>query len=149
MATKTTDEAVLGLLKKVSQKKEEIKKAQKKPQYKTNLTIGYDPNTTAGRIMIQTVTDAPKLMDIYAFLLSKEEFLTEAANELGLPLDTTYMGYEIDDWKHDLKARAAQLSIEAKKRELDVLDKRVNSLVSPDQRREMELAALTAELGEE
>lgn len=145
---KSTDEAVLELLKKVEQKRAEIKKAQKRPQYKTNLTIGYDPNTTAGRIMIQTVTDTNKLADIYAFLIQKEEALTQAYGELGLPEDLTYMGYSIDDWKDDLKARAAQLSIDIKKRELDVLDKRVNSLVSPEQRRIMELEALTAELAD-
>jgi hypothetical protein len=145
---KSTDEAVLELLKKVEQKRAEIKKAQKRPQYKTNLTIGYDPETTTGRIMIQTVTDPSKVAGIYAFLIQKEEALNQAYTELGLPPDLTYMGYPIADWKEDLKARAGQLSIEQKKKELDILDKRVNSLVSPEQRREMELAALTAELAE-
>ena len=144
---KSTDDAVLGLLKKVEQKKNEIKQAQKKPNWITNLTIGYNPESTADRIMIQTVRDAGKIADIYAFLLAKEDYLSKAAGELGLEIDLSYMGFPIADWKSDLKTRAAQLGLDQKKRELEVLDKRVNGLVSPEQRREMELAALTAELG--
>lgn len=145
---KNTDEAVLLLLQKVEQKKAEIKQAQKKPNWLTNLTIGYNPETTADRVNIMTVRDAQKIIDLYAFLSTKEEAVESAAAELGLEADGTYMGYSYADWKTDLKARAAQLGVEKKKRELDTLDKRVNSLVSPEQRREMELAALTAELGD-
>lgn len=139
---KTTDELVMDLLVKVEQKKEEIKAAKKKPQWKTNCTIGYNPETTQDRINIQVVRDANKLIEIYAFLLEREEFFEHAAIDLGLPPDLTYMGYSIADWAEDLKSRAAQLSIETKQKEIEELDKRVNKLVSPEQRRAMELEAL-------
>lgn len=148
MAKKTTDDLVLEMLKKVQQKKEEIKTAKKKPQWKTNCTLGYDPASTQDRVNIQVVREPNILVALYAFLLMKVSLVTEAAKELGLPLDLTYMGYSIEDWHHDLKARAAQLSIDAKQKEMEALDKRVNKLVSPDQRREMELAALQDLLAE-
>lgn len=59
------------------------------------------------------------------------------------------MAYPIADWKDDLRTRADQLGIEQKKKDFETLDKRVNSLVSPEQRREMELIALQKELGEQ
>lgn len=57
MTQKTTDEAVLDLLRKVQEKKDQIAKASKKPQWKTNCTIGYDPDSPAGRTNIMTVRD--------------------------------------------------------------------------------------------
>jgi hypothetical protein len=148
---KNTDEAVLKLLAKVKQKKDEIAKASKKPQWKTNCSIGFpfvindSPN---GRVNIIVQREPQRIAELYAFLLQQEEFLQKASAELGVAVEMNYMGFPIADWKEDLKARAAQLDIENKKKELEALDKRVNSIVSPEQRREMELAALEAELGE-
>ncbi len=144
---KTTDEAVMQLLIKVQQKTEEIKKAKKRPQWKTNCTLGFDPESPQGRVNIMTVRDASKVVDLYAFLIQREEFFKQAAHELGLEVDLVYMGYSFDDWKVDLMSRAAQLSVEQKKKEVEALDRRVNKLVSPDQRREMELEALQKILG--
>lgn len=146
--SESTDKAVLDLLQKVKQKKEEIAKASKKPVWKTNCTIGYDPEN-ANRINIMTVRDVQKLADIYAFLLQREQYIEKAYKELSINDDLlVYMGYSIDDWKNDLRARVNQLSVEQKKKELDELDRRINSLVSPEQRREMELAELQKVLGE-
>lgn len=144
---KSTDDLVMGLLKKVQQKKEEIKAARKKPDWKTNLSIGRDPATTHGRVNIMTRSDPNEIIDWYVFLLEREKNVAQAAEELGLTADLTWLGSPIADWKADLKTRAGQLSIDAKKKEMEVLDKRVNKLVSPDQRREMELKALQELLG--
>ena len=95
-----------------------------------------------------TRTDSNEIIDWYVFLSQKEEGITKAAEELGLPADVSWLGYPIAEWKEDLKTRAAQLSIEAKQKEIEELDKRVNKLVSPDQRREMELVALQELLAE-
>lgn len=139
---KTTDEAVMELLVKVEKKKAEVKAAKKRPQWKTNLSIGRDANSSQGRVNIMTRTDPNEIIDWYIFLMQKEEYINRAAAELNLPPDLTWLGYPISDWKADLKVRAAQLSIDIKQKEIDELDKRVNKLVSPEQRRAMELEAL-------
>lgn len=148
MTKKTTDDLVLELLKKVENKKNEIKAAKKAPKWKTNLSIGRDPKTTHGRVNIMTRTDSNEIIDWYIFLIKREEHISKAAEELGLPADLTWLGFPISDWKADLKTRASQLSIDAKQKEVEALDKRVNKLVSPDQRREMELKALQELLAE-
>ena len=146
--TKSTDELVMELLKKVQRRKDEVKAAKKKPQWKTNLSLGRHAASSQDRVNIMTRTDPNEIIDWYIFLSQKEEGITKAAEELGLPADVSWLGYPITDWKEDLKTRAAQLSIEAKQREIEELDKRVNKLVSPDQRREMELTALQELLAE-
>lgn len=154
---KSVDDAVLDLLRKVQQKKDEIAKASRKPAWKTNCSIGFTngfdaenkSDKIADRVNIVTVTDINRLAHIYMFVVQKEEALQRASVDLGVNLDMVYQGYPFDAWKDDLKARAGQLGIEQKKRELDELDSRVNKLVSPDQRREMELKALQELLGDE
>ena len=138
----SVDQAVLDLLVKVDQKKKEIAKAKTRPSWKTSCTFGRDPASAADRTNIQTVRESRKLVEIYAFLTSQESELHKAAKELNVEFDGTWQNYSINDWKDDLKTRAGQLSIESKQKELDALDERVNRLVSPDQRRAMELKAL-------
>lgn len=149
MAKTTTDDAVMELLVLVGRKKEEIKRAKKRPAWKTNLSIGKEePGSAAGRVNIMTRTDPNEIVDWYVFLDQKEAGIEIAAKELGLPVDLTWLGYPIADWKEDLRSRATQLSVDIKKKEIEALDKRVNKLVSPDQRREMELKALQQILAE-
>jgi hypothetical protein len=48
--------------------------------------------------------------------------------------------------KSDIKTRIEQLQIKIKKDELAILEERVNKLVSPEQRRQIELEQLVEEL---
>lgn len=51
-------------------------------------------------------------------------------------------GFPASDWVEDCKKRIAMIDIRAKKEELQNLEKRLNAIVSPEQRREMELQAI-------
>jgi len=145
---KSTDEAVLDLLVKVNEKRAEIKRKKVRPQWKTNCTLGRDPDSSQGRVNIQTVRDASKLIELYGFLLEREKLNSEAAKALDMEYDGRWCGYTISEWQYDLKTRANQLGVEKQEKEVAELDKRVNKLVSPDQRREMELEALQSMLGD-
>ena len=147
---KTTDDIVMELLKKVKQKKDEIASAKKKPGWKTNCSISFESISTRkrsdpvqDRVNIQVERNTRKLTELYVMLLQMEEYHAKATTELGFPEDLTFLAYPIMDWKADLKTRAVQLSIDAKQEEVKALDKRVNSIVSPEQRRAMEIKALT------
>jgi len=143
--TMTTDDAVMQLLAKVKQKKEEIEAAKKSPTWKTNCSIAYDPEAPVDkRINIRVETKIWKLVDLYAFLLVREGYSITAAKSLGVDLDPTYMGSPIGDWLEDLRSCVAKLTLKKKEEELKALDARVNKLVSADQRREMELRDLQA-----
>ena len=151
---KSTDEAVLELLKKVQKQKEELRAATKKPNWLTTCTIAYNPNSAvADRINIMTVRDKSVLIDIYAFLLCKEQYTLLAMEQLKLLSDPEtvkieYMGYPISSWLADLKTRMEQIQVDDKKKDIEALDKRINGLVSLEQRRELELEAIQKELAQ-
>lgn len=140
--SKKTDIAVLQLLTKVREKREAIKETAKRPRWETSCTISLGADTAQGRINIQTVRDPQKLVEIAAFLLQRNKWITNGAALLRVPYDNKYMGYTLNQWLEDLHTRIDMLNVETQKKELDALNKRVDKLVTPEQRREMELVEL-------
>ena len=144
----SVDDQVMKLLVTVDKKKKEIAALKARPTWKTSCTFGRDPNSSQDRINIQTVRETRKLVEVYAFLATQQTELKKAADELGVDFDGAWLNYPISDWQDDIRTRIGMLSIEKKQKELDVLDERVNRLVSPEQRRAMELKAIQQELGD-
>lgn len=152
MAKKSADDLVLEMMETVRKRKAEIKSLGR-PNWLTTCTIGYNPDSVSDRIMIQTVTNVTKLIELYTFLLSKEQYWAQACKDMGLEqvkgasyTAPVYMGYSISAWKADLITRVNFLSIDQKKKELDALTAKLNSLMSLEQKREMELALIAEEL---
>lgn len=142
---KDTNAAVLELINKIRIKKAEIASAKKKPQWKTNVTVRYNPGSPES-INLMTVRDRQTLIDIYSFIISREQRAQQAANDLGFTETPTYLGYSFAEWKADIKSRAAQLTLDEKEKELAALSQRAEALLSPEQRRELELEALLKEV---
>jgi hypothetical protein len=143
--TNKTDKMVLDLFNTVKAKQKEIAVLQK-PQWNTSCTIGYNPDVVTDRVNIQTVTDVNKLIDLYAFLTTKKDSFDVAAKELGLTNKFRWMGYSFGEWICDINTRVKQIGVAAKKSELAVLEKRLDALITVDQRRVMELEAISKEL---
>jgi hypothetical protein len=139
--TAEQDQIVMDLLKSVDIKRKQIQKAKTRPNWKTNCTFGKDPSIPE-RINIQTVKDTRKLLEIFAFLQNQEKSLEQAANYLGVDFEGTWQNYSFQDWKDDIQARVDQILLEKKEKELEELNIRVNNLVTPEQRRTMELEVL-------
>lgn len=138
----SVDQAVMDLLIRVERKKKDIEKSKTRPSWKTSCSFGKDPNSTQDRVNIQTIREIRKLVEIYAFLKMQQDSLFSAAQELGVEYEQSWQNYSFNDWKEDIRTRIGQLSLEKKQKELEELDARVNRLVSPEQRRAMELKAL-------
>jgi len=145
MATskKTQDELVKELFTKVQARKEAIGKAEK-PNWETNCSFGYSPGNANDRINIATVTDTRKLVEIYSFLLGKQEHFDKANAALGLNGKFTWQNFSIEEWKNDLQVRVDQLVLQTKKAELNELERKLDALISPELKREMELATIAA-----
>ena len=58
-----------------------------------------------------------------------------------------WTGFPVKDWLEDIKTRIDKLQIQSKKAKLETLEKRLNKIVSPELRAQMELDAIAAELG--
>lgn len=134
------DTLVMELFAKVAAKKKEIESISR-PQWETSCSFGTDPDRLDTRVNLQVV-DIPKLVELYAFILQKQEAYKTAAKELGVTVPSKWLGYTFDAWKSDIKLRVNIININAKKKELDTLETRVNALVSPEQRRALELAEI-------
>ena len=139
------DEQVQALLKIIQEKRAEIAKIEK-PSWETNCAFRYNPNSAALDANIQTVTKIPELVNIAAFLLEKESFHNKANETLGTDVKFKWLGYSLNEWMADIKTRLSKVEISKKRDELDKLEKRLGSLISPELRNQMELDDIAAKL---
>jgi hypothetical protein len=143
MATsKTTDEKVKDLFNSVQEKKLAIEKAER-PCWLTSGNFGYSTNSAHDRINVQIVSDYRKIVEMYAFLIDRKEKSEKSANELGVDYKFTWLGFTVDEWKNDFQTRVNQLSIQEKRNELAEIEARLNAIISPDLRAQMELEAIS------
>ncbi len=141
-ATKA-DQQVMTLLAKVKAQKQTIERAEK-PKWLTNCSFVYEGRT----INLHTVSDLGMLVELAGFLKGLEADNNAGAEALGVDFSPlVYSGYTVDQWIADFKTRLGKLQIAAEKKKLEELETRLDALVSPEKRRELELAAIAEELG--
>jgi hypothetical protein len=144
-----TDKLVLDLLKKVEDKKQQIGNAER-PSWATNCSFRFDPNSNAS-VNIQTVRELEQLVEIHAFLTFKAAAYNQSLAALGLKGNEApfkWLGFTYEQWVFDIQTRLNGLRIKSKRDELAKLEERVNALVSPEQRRAIEIAKLVQEIGQ-
>lgn len=134
---KETDKKVLDLINLANQKKEAISKAEK-PQWKTNCSFSFDPESSR-RINIQVEVDTYNLALILGFLLSKADGFKKASELLGLKEEFKWMGFSLADWLSDIQTRVTKIQITSEKRDLETIEKRLSGLISPELRAQLEL----------
>lgn len=144
--TKNIDAKVLELFNTVRRKQKEIG-AGERVNWKTNCSFSYS-GATHDRFNLQVTTDLSQLVDAFIFLQTKIEYWKDACDKLGVKVPLKWSGYAPGDWQDDIKSRVGQLQLSEKRKELKNLEARLDSLITVDQRREMELEAITKELGE-
>lgn len=143
----SNDERAEKLISILNQKKAEIAKAEK-PTYLTNLSFSVTETGANDRININVITEPKQFIAILAILREKEVAFQLAAEELGLvDVPFTWQGYSVEDWKTDLVTRLNKVQINKRKEELKILEAKVNTLISPEKRAQMELDALEREIG--
>lgn len=147
MATKktTTDQKTLELIREVAKQKEEISKAER-PSWTTNCSFSYTERPSDA-VNIHVESNIRNLVCIAAFLKEKEKSYREAAEALGVEAPAfTWSGYAVSDWLSDLKLRINKIQIASKKKKLETLETRLNAIISPELRAQMELEAIASEL---
>lgn len=148
MAVKKTDKSTLALLAEIKRQKAEIANAER-PNWKTNCSFSYT-GSQSNAINLHVATDLMELARIVAFLRRTEKDMVEACNELGIAPDGAsvlkWNGYIVQDWVDDIKARIDKIQIASKKAKLAKLESRLNAIISPELRAQMELEAIAEEL---
>lgn len=143
----TIDDKVRGLFDILQKQKEKVEQAEQetKQSWKTKCSISI-PTLSPTPINLQTANQG-MVLSIGASLLTYQQATADAAKRLGIEEDVSeYGGASIDDWFADLKKRVAVIGITEKRKSLVELERRLDAIVSPEQRRQMELEALTKEL---
>ena len=141
MASKT-DEKVQKLFEVVQKKKVELELLTKteKRSWLTNCSFPWDENNTTSRINIQVISDPKILVKALAKLELQAKAEKEAAEKLGLDsYNFEWSNYSLDDWTADFQTRLAKIESSKKKAEFNDLEKRLNSLISPELKAELEL----------
>lgn len=142
MATLTTDDKVKQMFDLVQEKKLAIEKAER-PCWKTSGNFGFSANSGHDRTQIATITDVRKIVEMYAFLIERKDKSETAASQLGVNYNFTWLGFTVEEWKEDFQTRVNQISIQEKRKELAEVEARLNALISPELKAQMELEAIT------
>ena len=67
---------------------------------------------------------------------------------LGTKYQFKWLGFTFDQWKADIKTRIDKIQISKKKKELEELEVRLDKLISPELKQQMELEEITKLLGQ-
>lgn len=140
-----TDERTLKLIQEVAKQKEEISKAER-PNWITNCSFKFIDGGPS--INLHVESDIRVLIGICAHLQDKEKSYENAVGVLGLTDYPPFLwgGFSTADWIKDIKARISKIQIATKKKKLEDLEARLNAIISPELRAELELEAITAQL---
>lgn len=142
----TQDATTLKLIDEVNKRKAEIAKIEK-PSWATNCSFPLDEENSNSKKALHVVSDVRTLVGYASRLLAGERAYKDAAKALGVDAPAyTWGGFSVADWIADIKLRIDQIQIATKKEKLEALENRLNAIITPELRREMELKAIAAEL---
>ena len=137
------DHKIKELFANVQSRKNEIGKIEIEPKWKTTCSIKVDFRETPINIQTVNINDLHKTV---CFILNNKNNIAEANQILNMNIDS-YQGFSVDDWLSDCIKRSKIIEIKQKRDELENLEKRLNGIISPEQRREMELESIIKILG--
>jgi len=136
-----TDKLVQELFSVVQAKKAEIAKAEK-PNWETNCAFRYNKDSSAS-INLQVCADVEELVHILAFLCERKSNFDKAQEIVETKLKFKWLGFSFDEWVSDIKTRIAKIQITNKKKELEVLESRLDKIVSPELKAKWELEEIS------
>ena len=144
-----SDEKILVLMQEIKNQKEEIAKAEARPNWKTSCRLPTShPNSSFGDINLHVENDLSTLIYLASFLQEKEESYKKAAvllNVIKAP-EFKWGGFSVNEWLHDIKIKINKNQIKEKKQKLESLEKRLHSITSAELRAELELKLIEEEL---
>jgi hypothetical protein len=122
------DKRILELKETIKKKKNKIIKLKKFSPI-TNCSL----NLSEKRYNIHTLT-----LDKLTLLLIELNLYKISANDLGIKY-LVISGYKIDEWISDIKQKIDIFNIEQEKKDLDILEKKLTSLLSDNTKTELEI----------
>lgn len=144
LKVESADEKVQRLIAEVKRRRAELS-ALKKPQWLTCCSLqlpGFE------RINIQVEQDLTILAVAIGVLSRMRGSIESVFASINLVAPANWNGYLIEDWISDLQLRLKITQIQNQQKHLAKLELALDGLLSPEQRRELELARIEQELKE-
>ena len=141
---KKNDNLVVELLKKVEEKKAQIKKI-KNPDFKTNLSLPIDGTNTRVNL---NVANLELLFRILVDLETRVEMSESVSKKYDVVFENAWHGYTLEDWRDDVVLKIRQKQAQRQVDELKVVETKLNGLMSEDKRTNLELEKLSTLLSE-
>lgn len=101
-------------------------------QTKTTLVVN------GANVNLKTEKNLSKLKEVVIFLTKYKKDEEYASEILGVETNLKYEGFDIDKWIEDCKKAASKISYEQKKKELENLNIKLQSLLSEQKKKEIE-----------
>lgn len=140
------DQTIQTLFTKLGERKARVAalKTELAKSWKTNGTFRLIGATTPTNVQ---TANAETLEEIAAHVVILANALNEAAVKLTRPGSQKIQGYKSEDWFSDFQKRLATIDIREEERQLEALETRLNQVLSPEERRRIEVELLAKELG--
>lgn len=146
MAKKNTDDSTVALINEVRKRKAEIAELER-PNFKTNCSFSYSEKASDS-VNLHQESSIRNLLLIAGFLIDKDAQCNRAALRLGVEAQPfVWHGFSTEDWIHDIRIRIGKIQISSKKKHLENIETRLNSIMSPEAKAAMELEAIKKDLG--
>lgn len=150
---KKTDQATLDLIDQVRSKKAEVAKlaTSAKHSWKTNCSFSTNRQDGMGtdkfHLNLRVAADISVLMHCAAIVVERHEAYQKAAEIMGVDAPPfTFCDYTQEEWLADIGARIKQLQLQTKAKSLEQLESRLDKIISPELKAQMEREAIAAEL---
>lgn len=143
--TTNIDVTIQALFTKLDERKKKVAalEAEIGKSWKTNGSFVGSGGIAA--INIQTAT-AETIENCATQLCLIEGARQEAGELLGRTITTKHGGYSKEDWVSDFKKRLATIDVREEKKQLEALENRLNGVLSPEERRRIEVELLAKAL---
>lgn len=137
------DQKVNELLLVVKAKRDALELHQKRANssWRTNCSF----NLNGAHVNLQTVR-TPVIIGMVSYLLGQRELDKKACELLNIEFRDKIQNYDYTAWLEDCQKRASYLHLREQEDQLNALEAKINQLVSPEKRRELDLELLTKSL---
>lgn len=142
----TIDQTIQALFSKLSERKAKVAQLREDVAKSWKTTGVFRPIGSTSTVNLQTAT-ADMLDEVAAHVVLLSNALAEAATKLNRTNKQKIQGFSSADWFSDLQKRFAAIEVREEERQLEALEARLNQVLSPDERRRIEVELLAKELG--
>lgn len=136
--TKEKDLLIDQLLAKVEEKKKQIEKI-KNPVFKTNLSFPMEMFGNGNRINLNVVPDET----LFSLLVHLDSLIHKSYGAYEVEFPSKWFGFKLEDWRDDILLMIKKKHSQTQVSELRAIETKLNSLISEDKKKDIELQNLS------